>query len=239
MNIVITGASKGIGFEIVKAFAYEAGNKIIAISRNRKLLMALKSECAMQVGTSNVFIFPFDLELGNIRSELYNQISKQIPSVDLLINNAGLLVNKPMEEITDHDFERVFNVNVKSVFVLIQSLLPLFNRDAHIVNISSMGGFQGSAKFPGLSIYSASKGALAVLSECLAEEFKERKIKVNCLALGAVQTEMLADAFPGYQAPVIARDMAKFISDFAMNGHRFFNGKVIPVSIATPLLLNL
>jgi len=139
-----------------------------------------------------------------------------------------------MEEITDHDFERVFNVNVKSVFVLIQSLLPLFNRDAHIVNISSMGGFQGSAKFPGLSIYSASKGALAVLSECLAEEFKERNIKVNCLALGAVQTEMLANAFPGYQAPVIARDMAKFISDFAMNGHRFFNGKVIPVSIATP-----
>jgi NAD(P)-dependent dehydrogenase (short-subunit alcohol dehydrogenase family) len=234
MNIIITGASRGIGFEVVKAFAHVTGNKIIAISRNHKLLETLRSECESMTGTSNVFIIPFDLENGNIRDELYNQISKLIPFVDILINNAGLLVNKPLEELTDQDFDRVFNVNVKSVFTLIQTLLPLFNRDTHIVNISSMGGFQGSAKFPGLSIYSASKGALAVLSECLAEEFKERNIKVNCLALGAVQTEMLANAFPGYQAPVIARDMAKFISDFAMNGHRFFNGKVIPVSIATP-----
>ena len=234
MNIVITGASKGIGFEIVKAFSHEAGNKIIAISRNRKLLMTLKSECELRDGTSNVFIIPFDLENGNIRSELIIQISKLIPSVDLLINNAGLLVNKPMEEITDHDYDRVFNVNVKSVFVLIQSLLPLLNREAHIVNISSMGGVQGSAKFPGLSIYSASKGALAVLSECLAEEFKERKIKVNCLALGAVQTEMLSEAFPDYIAPVKARDMANFIKHFAINGQKFFNGKVIPVSISTP-----
>jgi NAD(P)-dependent dehydrogenase (short-subunit alcohol dehydrogenase family) len=97
-----------------------------------------------------------------------------------------------------------------------------------------MGGFQGSAKYKGLSYYSASKAALACLSECLAAEFATSGINVNCLALGAVQTEMLEEAFPGYKAPVDAKTMARFISDFALNGHKFFNGKVLPVAIDNP-----
>ena len=117
---------------------------------------------------------------------------------------------------------------------MIRDLFPLFVKDSHIVNISSMGGYQGSAKFPGLSVYSAAKGAVAVLSECLAEEFKEQGIKVNALAIGAVQTEMLSQAFPGYMAPLQPDEMAEFIMDFALNGHRFFNGKILPVSVSTP-----
>jgi NAD(P)-dependent dehydrogenase (short-subunit alcohol dehydrogenase family) len=105
---------------------------------------------------------------------------------------------------------------------------------SHIINISSMGGFQGSSKYRGLSYYSASKAAIACLSECLAEEFSESGIRVNCLALGSVQTEMLAEAFPGYKAPVDASEMAHFISDFALNGSKYFNGKIIPVAINNP-----
>jgi NAD(P)-dependent dehydrogenase (short-subunit alcohol dehydrogenase family) len=83
-------------------------------------------------------------------------------------------------------------------------------------------------------LYSASKGAVAVLTEAMAEEFKEKQIRVNCLAYGAVQTEMLAEAFPGYKAPLLPDDMAAFVSDFALNGHHFFNGKILPVSLSTP-----
>jgi NAD(P)-dependent dehydrogenase (short-subunit alcohol dehydrogenase family) len=234
MNIIITGASKGIGFDTVKAFAQQPGNIVIAVSRNQKLLESLKSDCNLLSGDSQVFILPFDLESDLVHSELFHRISELIPSVDILINNAGLMINKPFAEMTELDFTRIFNVNVKSVFGLIQILLPLFNKQSHIVNISSMGGFQGSAKFQGLSLYSASKGAVAILSECLAEEFKEREIRVNCLALGSVQTEMLSEAFPGYKAPIIPSEMAEFIKDFALNGHRFFNGKVLPVSLTTP-----
>ena len=126
------------------------------------------------------------------------------------------------------------NVNVKSIFRLVRDLLPIFNKGAHIVNISSMGGFQGSSKFPGLSLYSASKGALAILTECMAEEFKENKISANALALGAVQTDMLGAAFPGYKAPLAANEMAEFIYDFAINGQKYFNGKILPVSLSTP-----
>lgn len=234
MNVVVTGASKGIGYETVKAFAADKGNKIVAISRNSDLLEKLKAECDTFFKGSEVFILPLDLEAQVFSKELSRQISGLIESVDILINNAGLLIKKPFVEFTGQDFDRLFGVNVKSAYSLIQILLPFFKPGSHIVNISSMGGYQGSSKFPGLSLYSASKGALAVLTECLAEEFKDREISVNCLALGAVQTEMLSKAFPGYQAPVFPQDIAGFIKDFAVTGHHFMNGKILPVSLSTP-----
>jgi NAD(P)-dependent dehydrogenase (short-subunit alcohol dehydrogenase family) len=143
-------------------------------------------------------------------------------------------MKKEFSALSDEDFDDVFNINVKTVFKLSRALLSYFNTSAHIVNMSSMGGIQGSKKFPGLSLYSASKAAIAVLTEAMAEEFKERHISVNCLAFGAVQTEMFAEAFPGYAAPLQPDEMAGFVADFALNGHRYFNGKVLPVSLSTP-----
>ncbi len=234
MNIIVTGASRGIGKELVNLFAQESGNIIIAISRNKKLLDKLKKDCESFSTNSTVFPFPFDLSSGDMVNGLIPDIKKVIPSVDILVNNAGYLVNKSVEDLSGEDFDQLFNVNVKSAFLLVQALIPHFNPDAHIVNISSMGGFQGSAKFPGLSLYAASKGALAIFTECLAEELKDKNIKVNCLALGAVQTEMLAEAFPGYEAPIQPQEMAAFIKNFALTGHQVYNGKILPVSLSTP-----
>lgn len=234
MNIIITGASRGIGKELVKLFAQENGHQIIAISRNKLLLDELVKECEVFSSNSNVYSIPFDLGSGDIKKVLVPAIKKHIASVDILINNAGYLVNKSIEDLSGEDFDQLFNVNVKSAFLLVQALIPHFNPDAHIVNISSMGGFQGSVKFSGLSLYAASKGALAILTECLAEELKDKNIKANCLALGAVQTEMLAEAFPGYEAPVKPNEMATFIKNFALTGHQVYNGKILPVSHSTP-----
>jgi NAD(P)-dependent dehydrogenase (short-subunit alcohol dehydrogenase family) len=151
-----------------------------------------------------------------------------------LINNAGLLVNKSFSKQNEEDIDRQLDINFKAPFMLTQLLLPFFNKGAHILNISSMGGVQGSSKFSGLSAYSASKGALAVLTEVMAEELKDQNIKANCLALGATQTEMLAEAFPGYEAPISAAEMGKYVADFAINGHKFYNGKILPVALSTP-----
>lgn len=234
MNIIITGASRGIGFAVAKLFSANDRNRVIAISRNKEKLELLKNEVSQETGNRNLFPIPFDLSNDDYKTSLIPTIRDHFDHIDILINNAGLLVAKPFDQLTDDDFDRVFDVNVKSVFKLSRDLLASFSRHAHIINISSMGGVQGSAKFPGLSIYSASKAAVSVLTECMAEEFKERFINVNALALGAVQTEMLAEAFPGYEAPLQAEEMASFILDFAVNGQRFFNGKVLPVSISTP-----
>jgi NAD(P)-dependent dehydrogenase (short-subunit alcohol dehydrogenase family) len=154
--------------------------------------------------------------------------------IDILINNAGVLVNKPFTELTETDFVEMLQSNYIGHVRMIQAALPIMADGAHIVNIGSMGAFQGSAKFGGLSAYSASKAALHTLTECLALELADRQIKVNCLALGSAQTEMLEQAFPGYESPVMAFEMGKYIADFALTGHRFFNGKVLPVALTTP-----
>ena len=128
----------------------------------------------------------------------------------------------------------MMETNYFAPVTIIHTLLPLMGKGSHIVNISSMGGFQGSVKFPGLSGYSASKAALACITECLANEFSELGISVNCLALGSAQTEMQEEAFPGYKSPVTAREMGEFVGNFAVTGNIVFNGKILPVAVTTP-----
>ena len=236
MNIVITGASRGIGYELVKLLSANSENTVVAIARNEKKLEVLKTECSALNPSAKVISIVCDLSNEIALAALNSELTTHIGSVNILINNAGAIVNKPFSEITAADLEYVYQVNVFSVFKLIQSVLPLMNKNerSHIVNIGSMGGFQGSAKFAGLSAYSSSKAALACLTECLAEEFKDSNISFNCLALGAAQTEMLNEAFPGYKAPLSSLEMASYIADFASNAHQFMNGRIIPVSLSTP-----
>lgn len=236
MNIIVTGASRGIGYELVKLLSSNPENTVIAISRNVQKLNQLKKECTAFNNSAQVFVVPCDLsqeqEVQNIKAE----VEKHVHKVDVLINNAGAIVNKPFGAVTAGDLEYVYKVNVFSVIGLIQNLMPLMNtqQKSHVVNISSMGGYQGSAKFAGLSAYSSSKAAVACLTECLAEEYKESCIAFNCLAIGATQTEMLEEAFPGYKAPLTADKMAVYIADFALKAHQYMNGKIIPVSLSTP-----
>ncbi|MBC8321400.1 MAG: SDR family oxidoreductase [Bacteroidetes bacterium] len=233
MNILLTGASKGIGYVLCRKFIYDGGHNIIAISRTAEAF----DKQLVSFDNSNTLSFSYlnlDLTKTNFKKSVLPLIVEKLKNIDIIINNAGLLINKPFEELTDNDFDDMFDINVKSVFRLIRDLIPIINKGAHIVNISSIGGLQGSTKFPGLSLYSASKGAIAVLTECLAEELKDKNISANALALGAVQTHMLNKAFPNYKAPLSAKEMANFIFDFALNGQKYFNGKILPVSLSTP-----
>jgi short-subunit dehydrogenase len=228
MNIIITGVGKGIGYQLAKVFSKNSNNNLFLLSRSLESLNQLKKECAAINNLTKVEIIPFDLEL-IIKEGKYPVFNCK--HVDILINNAGYLINKAFVDFDKEEMERVFNINFLAPTLLIKQIKPLLggNDVSHIVNIGSMGGFQGSSKFPGLSIYSASKSALGVLTECLATEFKGENIYCNCLALGSVQTEMLELAFPGYKAPVKPEIMAEFIAEFAINGHKLFNGKILPV----------
>jgi NAD(P)-dependent dehydrogenase (short-subunit alcohol dehydrogenase family) len=170
----------------------------------------------------------------NDLQKVANFVKKNWKNVDVLINNAGKLVNKPFEKITTSDFLEVYKVNVFAVAELTRQLIQFLKNGSHVVNISSIGGVLGSMKFPGLAAYSSSKGALLTLTEVLAEEYKEHGISFNAIALGAVQTEMLEEAFPGYKAPVTAKEMADYIYNFALTGNKYYNGKVLQVSSTTP-----
>ena len=221
--LVITGASRGIGNALVQlASAY--GHHVYALSRN---ISSIKK-------TAQVHPVEIDITDENTLSVFPDQLQKGGVKIDVLINNAGVLINKPFAETTAEDFELLYRVNVFGLASLTRMLIPLINPKGHVVNISSIGGIDGSSKFPGLAAYSSSKGAVNILTELLAEEYKATGPAFNSLALGAVQTEMLAQAFPGFQAPVTAEEIADYILKFALEGQQFFNGKIIPVSSSTP-----
>lgn len=224
-NIIITGSSRGIGFEMAKLFADE-GHQVLALSRNDAPILALNHQ--------NITTFPFDISSQKDLDIVSDFISATWHQVDILINNAGKLLNKPFLEISEKEFQEVYNVNVFGVASITKVVLPKMPKNGHVVTISSMGGVQGSMKFPGLAAYSSSKAAVITLTELWAEEFKETGPSFNVLALGAVQTEMLEEAFPGYKAPNTALEMASYIKDFALTGHKFYNGKLLQVSSSTP-----
>ncbi len=223
-NVIITGTSSGIGFELVKLFS-EKNHNVLAISRNNNALRTLNLQGVM----------PIDLDL--TESEDYKSLDKYLSSfknIDILINNAGYLINKPFEETTLKDFQEVYSTNVFSVAMLTKKIIGFMSEFSNVVNISSIGGVQGSIKFAGLSAYSSSKAALNILTEMLAEEYKDRKIHFNSLALGSVETKMLKKAFPDFKASTSAIEMANYIYQFSVDGYMFLNGKIVSVSSTTP-----
>ena len=224
-KVIITGTSRGIGFELAQQFA-KNNFQVLALSRNQKPLDNLKLK--------NIETLSVDVCNQDDLQKVSRYLSEYWGDVDILIHNAGFLINKPFESLTKDDFLRVYDVNVFGVAALTQICIPYLKKGSHVVTISSMGGIQGSLKFPGLAAYSSAKGAVITLSELLAEEYKAAEIAFNVLAIGAVQTEMLAEAFPDYQASLNANEMADYIFNFATTANKFYNGKVLQVSNTTP-----
>lgn len=230
--IVVTGASRGIGRSVVRSLVLEHGRHVLAVARDTDALDRLARELAS--GRGALETVALDLAAADAVPRLVQQVGGR--RVEGLVNNAGVLVKRGMGEWTPDDTARLFHMNAAVPLLLVQALAPLLEGDppGHVVNIGSMGGFQDSAKFPTLAAYSASKAALACISQCLAEEFKDRGVRSNCLAIGAVDTVMLQEAFPGYRAPVAPATAGAYVAHFVLHGHNLFNGKVLPVALGTP-----
>ena len=223
-NIIITGTSRGIGYELALQFA-NAGHQVLAISRNTPQTL---------MEHPNVSCLSLDISVAEDLIQVEKFIAQTWKKVDVLLHNAGSLLHKPFDQISTEEFQSIYKVNVFAVAELTKICIPFMQKGSHVVTISSMGGIQGSTKFAGLAAYSSSKGAVITLSEVLAEEYKEHGIAFNVLALGAVNTEMLQEAFPGYEAPISAKEMADYIFNFALTGNAYYNGKVLQVSSSTP-----
>jgi short-subunit dehydrogenase len=231
MNIIVNGGTRGIGKEITLLLAGDKSNLILVTGRNKTALKRLSDSSEH----GNIITHSIDIaDLDNHLDSFREAVRSHFESIDILINNAGSIVVKDFFDFSNTEARRIMETNFFGPATVIRTIKPMMTKGSHIVNISSMGGFQGSAKYRGLSYYSASKAALSCLSECLAEEFRREGIIVNCLALGSAQTEMFEEAFPGQKASVNAREMAEFIVDFALKGRKFFNGKVLPVAVSNP-----
>ena len=224
MNVLITGCSRGIGKCMLDNLIKEPLVKsIFALSSNPEIIC--NSEKVLNIHAD----FLSDQWEETLRKSIQDE------QLNVIINNAGYLFNGSIETTSEAEIHKMYRINYYAPLRIIQLLHSNAKEGrAHIVNIGSMGGFSGSVKYPGLSVYSSTKSALANLSECWAEELKDFGITSNCLALGAVNTEMLHSAFPEYEAPVSAKTMADKIIDFALHYGEIINGKIIPFSVSTP-----
>ena len=221
-TIVVTGTSSGIGHQICIQAA-KMNFHVISVSRNIEPLKDI----------SGIESFAIDITNKNSVEEFIANLKSKKIKIDILINNAGYLVSELFGDTTYDSFKKTFDVNVFGLAEITRSLIPIINSDGHVINISSIGGVNGSKKFPGLSAYSSSKAAVIALTEVLAEEYQNGP-SFNVLALGAVQTKMLKEAFPDYNVETKPEEMAKYILDFAINGNKLFNGKLISVSNSNP-----
>lgn len=231
-TVIITGASRGVGRSAALSLVRDHACTVIAVARNEAALGALEQEAAGAAGTLETV----GLDLG--RDDAAERLLAAVGGrrVHALVHNAGALLRTDMGTYRMDLLMDLYRTNVLAPLLITQALAPLLAGDppGHVVHIGSMGGFQDSAKFAGLAGYSSSKAALACLAQCLAEEFKDLGIRSNCLALGAVDTEMLRAAFPGYEAPVSAPAMGTHVAWFALEGHKLYNAKVLPVAVGTP-----
>lgn len=230
MNIIITGASRGIGFATALEFA-KNGHQVLAIARSEKGLLQLQTTAKNQNLSGKILPLVGDV-LDSL--DIVKQVKSHFSEIDVLINNAGVLLNKPFVDISSEDLQKVYSVNVFAPFQLIRSLIPVFKTNTHVINIGSVGGVNDSQKFPGLSAYSSSKGALSILTECLQAEYAETDLSFNCLALGAVQTEMLSEAFPDYKADVDVVEMSRYIYNFSFTAPSVLRGKTVMVNRSNP-----
>ena len=221
-TIVVTGTSSGIGHQICIQAA-KMNFHVISVSRNIEPLKDI----------GGIESFAIDITNKDSVDEFIANLKSRKIKIDILINNAGYLVSELFGDTTYESFKKTFDVNVFGLAEITRSLIPIINSDGHVINISSIGGVNGSKKFPGLSAYSSSKAAVIALTEVLAEEYQNGP-SFNVLALGAVQTKMLKEAFPDYNAETKPEEMAKYILDFAINGNKLFNGKLISVSNSNP-----
>ncbi len=221
-TILVTGTSSGIGHQICIQAA-KMNFHVISVSRNIEPLKDI----------GGIESFAIDITNKDSVDEFIANLKSKKIKIDILINNAGYLVSELFGDTTYDSFKKTFDVNVFGLAEITRSLIPIINSDGHVINISSIGGVNGSKKFPGLSAYSSSKAAVIALTEVLAEEYQNGP-SFNVLALGAVQTKMLKEAFPDYNADTKPEEMAKYILDFAINGNKLFNGKLISVSNSNP-----
>lgn len=229
MDLLISGASRGIGRALAVLAAGE-GHRVLALGRSEEKLQRLAQE------VEGIHPLTFDFadppEMDRVRELLKG---KGFEKLDGVVLAAGHLEKASSGEQDKGVWERTLSVNLIGPALFLQAVHPLLKEGegAHVVLIGSMAGYPGSQKFPPLGVYGASKAALAALGESLAEQWKADGIRVNTLALGAVDTEMFREAFPDGEAPVGPERMARFLLRFLEEGE-VMSGAHVPVSISTP-----
>ncbi|CAF0807649.1 unnamed protein product [Didymodactylos carnosus] len=181
---LITGGSEGIGLATAEQFIAEGVEHVFITGRRQEAL----DEAVKKINSKNVSAVQADASNLADLDKLYDIIKKQKGRLDILFANAGITHTGSLGSITDKDFDAVFNVNVKGVLFTVQKALPIFVDGGSIILTGSVASCKGN---PAMSVYSATKAAVRSFARCWTVDLKERKIRVNTLSPGPIDTPLL------------------------------------------------
>ena len=181
-KILITGATGGIGYSLVKKF-YELGSVVLATGTNQDKLNKLKNEF------KNINIKKFKLDEHSQIEGFINSCYEDLRGLDVLINNAGITLDNLSIRLADENWKKVIDVNLTSTFLMCKHSIKkmLKNKYGKIINITSIVGHTGNL---GQANYAASKAGIVGFSKSMAIEYAKKKININCISPGFIQTEM-------------------------------------------------
>lgn len=217
--VLITGGGSGIGAACAAEFL-RRGRGVVVVGRRAARLKAVKGALALA---------------GDVGDEAFARRAfaaarRRFGSVDVLVNNAALLVKKSFLDTSAAEWDAVMRTNLRGPFLFSREFLRAAKPGRAIVHIGSLGGVQGTEKFPGLSAYTVSKYGISGLTAALAVEARPLGVAVFCVAPGAVDTAMLREAAPGMKAGAVPADVARVVADLAESARPdLLSGAVIPL----------
>lgn len=225
---LITGGGRGIGAATAEALARKGAQVIVASRTEAELTATVAALRSAGLQASSITL---DVADEAAVETAFSRIAGEWGRLDILVNNAALLLSGPFAEMAMDDWDRLLAVNLRGAVLCARQAFRLMDKSGgSIVNVSSLGGLPGTEKFPGYAAYTVSKFAMTGLTEALAAEGRERNIRVNGVAPGAVDTLMLRQAAPHLRTRTGPAEVAKviaFLCDPAESG--CMTGAMLPI----------
>jgi NADP-dependent 3-hydroxy acid dehydrogenase YdfG len=220
--VVITGASSGLGEAAARRLAAE-GARVALGARRTERIEALAAE--LQRGGAEVLALETDVTVAAQVQALVDAAVQRWGRLDVIVNNAGVMPQSPLERRKLADWDRMIDVNIKGVLYGIAAALPVMQRQmaGQIINVASVAGHKVG---PGSAVYSATKAAVRMLSEGLRQEVKPWNLRTTVISPGAVDTELPASAT---ESDVLA-NMQKFYADIAIPADSFARAVIYAMS---------
>lgn len=198
--VLVTGASRGIGRLIAERFA-QAGAKVI-INFTRSESMAAEAVAAIRSKGGEAAAIQADISRVTEVERLFRETLRIYGRLDVLVNNAGLMITKPLDQVTEEEFDQLFAVNVKGTFFACQQAARHMSPNGRIINFST--SVTGSM-FPAYSVYAGTKGAVEQFTRQLSKELGPKGITINAVAPGPVNTELFTQGKSPEQIEAIVR----------------------------------
>lgn len=241
-KVLVTGAGTGIGLGVAREFCRQGADVVFHYSHSREGAMAAIEE-ARRNGAAKVEAMCADFGDAGAAMRMTEEAIAFLGGIDVLVNNAGITLNRPFEQVTTEQFDTVYHVNIRAMYFVTQAAVKnmIPRGGGTVINVSSVHAYEG---FQEHTVYAGTKGAIVAFTRCLAIEMAPKGVRVNAIAPGAVEVAAHHEIFPGFDAQAMGRvipagfigqpaDIAKVAVFLASEDSRYIVGQTLIVDGGT------